>query len=383
MIRMRSLFSELARRVCPSRAPAVPVRLPFAVPPPIWSYAHHAIVSGIGSPLEETPAFFANHYINLRCPRRLEAGSHGGDTLLNFEPTITVERLGRAGFVDWKAGDAGASAAASETVAEALRAGFHVVAIADKRFVPGTPAYGKFANPHWVVLFEHRPGEKIFGGAAYVAGGAFGAVRLSDRLLRRALASESAARFAQSARIPRLQLVGRGGWGGKALDLRIMARQFADFLDGRDTSNSYLDRRLCNPDPPRSVVYGQAVYEPIRHHFRRWAETGSPLDLRATRVLLEHKELMRTRVGLMRAQGHLREAETPTRLAREGRAAAAELHLRSVSATSYRQAGALTDADAGRLIGTMQDTDRRLIPLLLRDTGRLPSEETILKTTTP
>ncbi len=342
------------------------IDLPFTMPPPVWSYSHHAIVSGIAAATGRPRNLQFNYYVNLRCPNRIRAGSLGGDTMLNFEPSITIGRLGQAGMIEWRTTGTEVPASPLETLVQAMLEGFYPVAIVDKYFIPGTAGYRRAPTPHWVIFYKHLPERQSFAGAAYRQDGDFREVTVPYGLLNQALLAKSVETFVRKYNLDRIQFVRVGNAPDEEINPRIIARQLEDYMACRDNARSYLNPNLCNSavNPPKDVVYGIQAYERLREHLLRAVKGEERIDLRATRAILEHKELMYSRVKAM--AGLLQRPEHLLDLARQDKAAGTELQLRAVSQASYREEGALKESDVNRLIQSISDLEARLIPAMLK-----------------
>src|SRR5687767_11912413 len=94
---LAAVYSRFPAYAHVRKAPAS--RLPFLCPPPAFGYAHHAIVSGIFAANEGGENVLTHHYINIRSPLQLSPLASTGDAFLNFEPSITIERLTAAGIL--------------------------------------------------------------------------------------------------------------------------------------------------------------------------------------------------------------------------------------------------------------------------------------------
>jgi hypothetical protein len=187
-------------------------------------------------------------------------------------------------------------------VSNLVRRNIYVHAYGDDYFVPETLAYRRQHFRHSSLIIGVDPAAKSFINVCYRSDGRLRSSRISFAEYTESiqLFKYRVAKAGDDALWDEIEHVDRAD-----LEIRfdLVLKQLSDYLEGRRNHTKYLrggEFALSHApgldlDDP-SGAYGVSVYEAYRHYLGAVPSLG--VDLRATRILLEHKSVV---LGCLRA----------------------------------------------------------------------------------
>jgi hypothetical protein len=196
----------------------------------------------------------------------------------------------------------------SETILRWLEEGSYVRLHADYFYIKNTTEYQARHFRHDYLIFDQRAATREFLGATYTRGGGFGLAPISwDDL--------PAAVTLPNAPTPKTKCHWRDNLlvalrrreepePPRPLDLAAIKVQLSGYLHSSHLAHVSLGHRLmqhfCRADAlqPPAKTFGLNVYDRVRE-YGRWAlaAEGNWFDPRTTRLIWEHKKLMRIRLA--------------------------------------------------------------------------------------
>lgn len=281
-----------------------PTVLPFNDNPPLTAYNYNAFVSGIlHSSSGRYENIFANDYIQMSSP-----AVYSRKHLLAFLPALGLENLAGTGAGLAKVRAAGKAAEIAETISRGVLSGHYCRIVLDEHFVPDRQVYRRRHHTHDNLIF----GYCSYCQNCWIAGYRVSEERptpyfgvsicplpsVCDGILSRHNGETPA--YLQDVIVLFRPLP------PPLIRPEHIKRQFTQFLESRLDTTGFLDAGydpLAVRSPTGSeapIVYGLAIYDQINDHIIDNIGSKSGLDLRAFRLLWEHKYLMVQRCILLR-----------------------------------------------------------------------------------
>ena len=229
-----------------------------------------------------------------------------------------------------------------KTTVDILQEGRYVLLYADYFHINGTAQYVRKHFRHDCLLFDFNLKRRIFKGALYNRKKNLGLGRISfDQLMEACLSP-----FARGEKcydycrgnLYSVFEVHPGASHEDSLDQQDIGTQLKCYLESTDLAGRSLNKhkiaQLCllyrQTQPP--VVFGLNIYDHIKEYITKAIESGNIRHaLRVTRLLLEHKKLMKIRLSRLAQEGVVLSSPCLEKWD-EIVAAAGHVHLRMVAA---------------------------------------------------
>lgn len=288
---------------CRRRIDAPDVKLRFNLLPPTRAYLYTAYASGILTANGPTPGADI-HYLQL-------CFNPGEPNALEFWPRLDLwnyQRLGRWRIASW---DAAAtrktgSVQVQERIAAALVQGRYVHLFVDEFFIPESRVFLRRHLRHEHLVFGFDAKEQSFIGASYLRSDEFGVTRTPVGLMGAAMESRGGRLpdwYSNSDIVwelePAAASQGDGGPG-------VLIRALTAYLEGTRGAAMFLSAVLDangvsaaavegfeNLQPRAGDVLGVDVYAPLLELLLAACGRRNGYDLRATRLLWEHKAILK------------------------------------------------------------------------------------------
>ncbi len=263
-------------------------RVSFPALPPLWSYNHHAMVSGIAVNSDKLRALLFNHYVNLRSPPSLPSKDPGGYRINSFEPAVTLPFLARSKMLKLEPCDGINPLNYAEIFGRQIAQGAYVTALADMFFIPEAPEFMETPFARWIIITGYSQKEQAFSYSVYRRGGIYRRSIISCRLLRKALYSatiENTPGLKIEDRFQSYRLI--DDIAEVPIDWRAISNQVADYLASRNDVHSSLEAQHSGLPLPTHLRYGISCLEVLKQYMVNSINTGVTTDFRATRLLVE------------------------------------------------------------------------------------------------
>jgi hypothetical protein len=202
----------------------------------------------------------------------------------------------------------------TEVILNLLATGWYALMYVDYFHLPGTGQHLRQHFRYGFLIFDHDVEAKEFKGALYAKGQRFGAVTVPyDRLLEAVVSpvgrGKKYAGFGHGNSLIGIQPASGADIFGK-LNLSEIRMQLTHYLNSSmlpsDLISTPLIRSFCLADKGRTsnAVFGINVYDQLREYFNERSKSEfAGYDARTTRLLWEHKKLMKVRLLRMAQEG--------------------------------------------------------------------------------
>ncbi len=330
--------------------------LPYNFTSPLTTYFYSACPLGIIANGGELSGAVLNYHIQLFFPAS-KLTDQGQGNHVRFLPGLGVfqfEELGYLALSDWKP-ERILARRADEVVhdlVDRLAHGRYVLAYVDRFFLRHTRYFLRRHSRYAIVLIGVDDRLRSFVCAAYVRG-VFSPVSVPFHVLVESLQLEKYG-IAKAGMTTTVQEIQRVNTPTARINPELIRRQLSEYLQGINNLDQYRrggDFALSNtvgieiPDARGAV--GTGIYPLFQEYLKRVITDDWPIDLRATRTLMEHKMMIRlaldgtafARTDRGDAGGFARAEQ----LAREFHFAAFAFHRDRREETAQRMNGLLTE----------------------------------------
>lgn len=282
----------------------------FNLNPSICTYLSPAYVLGILEKLH-IPSPLLDSNIQLRFPLRINAGEKA---FFNFYPEISMRRAVECGLLT--AEDFSKSIVAvsrlPQLVEEILKAGMFAHLHVDYFYIRQTESYKRKHFRHDVLIYDWEGSSGYFHGALYRRDGTYGGIQITRRQLTDAFQSKhgrGADCPAPRYRHDMLTALGAGIHAdiyGK-LDwekIRIQISAYLNSCDMKSQNRAGAAYSIGDGGHSDSHAFGVSVYACIEEYLNNIRIGILPsCDMRITRLLWEHKKVMKQRLDRLVYEG--------------------------------------------------------------------------------
>ena len=277
-------------------------RLPFNTDAPVRGYLHTAFPTGILTSRAPLDGPALNYHLQLFFPAaKLTAA--GQRAHVRFLPSLEFHDYAALGYLTikpWQAGELLPQGAArmAQALVDIIGSGGYVHAYINEFFMP---AHGCFLRQHFrhsTLLVGYEPAARSFIHARYQRDGAFRLGKIPARVFIESLRLEKYGIQKKGSEVL-LEAIRPAAELPPAVDPGLIQRQLRAYREGTDNADDYEADGPYAIGASRAVrladqrgQYGRAVYDSFRRYFEGFGQKSWPLDLRATRTLLEHKQMV-------------------------------------------------------------------------------------------
>lgn len=354
------------------RLSATEVNLPFNCAPPMAAYLDSALPCGIVTRGDSLDGPALNHVVQTIFPGRKLTRDGRYTANVRLLPTLKTGHFSALGYLNTT--DLSGTIARSgwqprafiaDTLA-ALAAGRFVFTFVDEFFARGSTCYLRRNFRHACLIVGASVRHREFTIAGYGADGTFATRTVPFGVFAAGVWS---GRYRGATPTPvTIHHLWPEAQPPTRLDPPLIRAQLIEYLSGKVDPDKYLRGVFSVPGypagpalPDHSNAYGHAMY----HFFRRYLEglvaERQPIDLRATRLLLEHKQLLER--ALRRCVGQDR-SPIDVSLFAPLAGTAQQLHLASLAFNTSLNA---TDGERVlSLLATLADREYSVLHLILR-----------------
>jgi hypothetical protein len=284
------------------------VTLPFNEKTVLRSYLYSAYPAGMATARQSLPANVLLHHIQLYFPAsKLTAEGINRDHFRIF-PGLSIDQYGALGWLQSTIIDETLIAAMSrdecaERAYASLEQGRYIFVHIDEFYLPGSGCFRRRHHRHPLLITGCDRSQHLLLAMTYLASGVFGPTDIPvsefDAGIRSPL-GRLPGRYSEKSIWKEIAWVDQTD---EPIDQFQLARRIDDYLEGADSSARYLGGDLAIPgyervghvywDNPETVGgYGRGIYEYWRKYLRTVVSTNQNVDMRATRSLMDHKELL-------------------------------------------------------------------------------------------
>jgi hypothetical protein len=186
----------------------------------------------------------------------------------------------------------------------------------DEFYIPESPTFNRRHNKHETLLCGYDSSLNSVGLAMYDSRGNFRIIQTPLLNVLLALTSKEgwppeytydardrAMGFCDEMRKP-FYLITPAEAECHSINASLVYAQFEDALNSRSTYSAYIGDPLTNWTENEGV-YGLAYYDSCADFVALCLDSARPIDLRATRLIVEHKAMMLERLTQLESQGYI------------------------------------------------------------------------------
>lgn len=309
------------------------VLLPFPNDPPIRSYLYSAYATGAISSWGGTlRPHFASLYINLYFPYSKLSAKTANDKF-DFFPVLGIRQFEVLGYLqidEWTTEQI-SKQSSSEQVSKfisALHAGRFLSLIVDEFYIRGTAAYLRYQFLHEIMVVGYESRTKCFITVGYLPQGSFGRRSVPATMLVAAMRSYSDSDMGHYGRTPRCTEIENNTACAPTINSSSIALQLQSYLAGSNDVTSYVNQHF-GPNTAMFTILGRrydndgqmgiSAYALFKEYLKSSVKNGRAIDLRATRVVCEHKsqilEIVKYLSGEPNSESYVREYQIIAQLA--------------------------------------------------------------------
>lgn len=260
---------------------------PLIIHPPIKSLNHHAMFLGFLG-LEPTyNDYFTAHYVNLFYDFKLSSLDF---VLPRF---YTVENFLTSTMIGYDDPDIISEKYFFEMLHHSIANGYYLYANINERYIPNRSAYQKYDFQHNILVYGIDTSQRKIKSIAYTIYNEDGSLRYQpeeidyddfiNSLANPSEGTHTSERIYKNERTY-IDFVKVKPGHVFSFDVNVLLHQLDDYLNARNV----IFEENSEPD----CVYGIAVYEVLIKKFK----SAERISLRATKLLLEHKQCMLKRM---------------------------------------------------------------------------------------
>jgi hypothetical protein len=286
----------------------VKIALPFNEKTVLRSYLYSAYPAGMATARQPLPANVLLHHTQLFFPAFKLTPEGIVRAHFRIFPGLGLDQYGALGWLRSTIADETLTSAMScnecaERAYASLEQGRYVFVYIDEFYLPGSGFFHRRHHRHPLLITGCDRSRHLLLAMTYLASGVFGPTKIPI------------SEFEAGIHSPRGKLPGRYSeksvwkeiaWTDRPdepMDKFQLARRIDDYLEGTDSSARYLGGDFAIPayeqvgqvywDSPDTVGgYGRGIYEYWRKYLQTVVSTNQNVDMRATRALMDHKELL-------------------------------------------------------------------------------------------
>ena len=167
---------------------------------------------------------------------------------------------------------------------EMINCGYYISGQYDEFYIPGTKAYGKVPHNHRFILFGYDNQKKTFKSATYLDTGFYDCfeIKFSDFL----------SAVSSNAPLQTFNYYSVNKDYKTCVDINLVRMQLIDYLNARNSK-----------DPLPDLVYGIKVWDVLADYVA--SRRDNNIDLRYTRVSMEHRLIMLKRINTLAELGFI------------------------------------------------------------------------------
>jgi len=260
------------------------------------------------------PSFMLNWNIQLACPI-----NKNRNLAFNYYPGLTLRRYARLGMMKVRnltpeLAEIVQNERLTEVVLDLLESGWYVLMYINYYYIQNNDKYLKKHYYHSFMVFDHDADAREFKGALYGKRQIYGTVTFPYAQLLEATAPHREGKSRRHGLHKRSILVALqpalSPEVSCQLDFPNIRMQLVHYLNSSILPaaliNQPLIRGYCQGDlrVSSNAAFGIKVYDPLRKYFEYRRKTNNTnCDPRITRLLLEHKNLMKVRLLRMMQEG--------------------------------------------------------------------------------
>lgn len=277
--------------------------LPFNFDPPSRSYLYSALPLGIITREEGLRGPALNHHLQLFFPAsKLKAGGHNGH--VRFLPGVGPTQFAQLGYYSMEARYHDDVIASRPTdliheCADLLAQGAYLRAIINEFFIPGSTRYMKKHHRHDILLIGYSRERKTFQYVAYQSDGSLAVNEVPACVLIEGMHLRRYGVFKEAVPVA-LEIIRLRTESPAAINRDLIKVQLQEYLSGVDNVAKYHPGGAFSIPGVGGVVLddpagycGVRVYDCYETYFRFCSSFAHRIDLRATRVLMEHKAMIK------------------------------------------------------------------------------------------
>lgn len=167
---------------------------------------------------------------------------------------------------------------------EMLNCGYYISGHYDEFFIPGTKAFGKEPRNHRFILFGYDNQKKTFKSATYLDTGFYNCFEINFSDFLSAISSNVPSRT--------LYYYSVNNEYKTHVDINLVRTQLNNYLNAKN-----------NKDPLPDLVYGIKVWDVLADYVA--SRRNNIIDLRYTRVSMEHRLIMLKRINTLAQLGFI------------------------------------------------------------------------------
>jgi hypothetical protein len=300
------------------------IQLPFDTGTVLRSYVYSAYPVGIlattGLGLDQ----LCPHYLQLVFPdsKLTVAGRHRRH--FRFFPTYRIEHLAALGYFatsEWtdEAIDR-PDAAVIDDLLKALESGRYLFVRANERYMPASRCFLRSDHRHGFLVTGYSPRRRCFSGPAYAGDGEFKLREVPAIFMAEAVRSMCGGGVPGAYNETRQVLEAMPArTAAQTVDTAQIFDRLRDYARGVDNHQKYLNGAFTLPnlaDLPLADcdrddwqgTYGIRIYESFRRYLSGVLDDKHGIDLRATRVLMDHKHVIDAALRVLARAGWIEPA---------------------------------------------------------------------------
>lgn len=310
---LKRTYSKYGR---PNHREPKSVVLPFNINPPLTTHLYSAYPCGIVTSDGPLSVTICHHHLQLFFPSALLGDEVRPTDHVRFYPGFGLEQFEAIGMIkrsEWENTERIHSARKTTLlkIIEGLTSGRYIHIYVDEYYIPKTRFFGLSHNIHELLLIGFDSKRETVIGVTYLRDGSFGQVEIPYYLLLEAIYSNEWHRKDDPPNPIVVRQIERLHPQEKPLDQSAVREQIRDYVNGIDNSEKYLKGKFSSPfyNHAKGVyifngsydyrdrrhidgAYGISIYDSYVTYIKNCLEKRAPIDMRATRILVEHKTIL-------------------------------------------------------------------------------------------